>query len=150
MNTGLGWEVGRCLPFSPPLFSAHLSPENLDMMDVIHPPTRPNYFNSHQGNLPPGVIVREGVAGGGGGGEELMGMKNTVKVNHMTTPLHMNQIVVTNLADSPRNSRSSFTVPDIGRSLKNLQSFKDLFVSRKRIAIEPVIREGGWGSSKCV
>ena len=117
------------------------SPESLDMVDIIHPNRQlSNYYTPH--NRPPGTIGVEG--GVAKGGEELMAMKNTVGVNHTTTPLHMNQIVVTNLTDSPRNSRTSFNVPaDIGRSLKNLQTFKDLFVSRKRIAIGPVIREGG-------
>lgn len=52
------------------------------------------------------------------------------------------QVPITNLAISPRNSRSSFTVPDMGKSLRSLHGFKDLFVSRKRIAIGQVLGEG--------
>ena len=60
-------------------------------------------------------------------------------------PKGLTQIAITNLTNSPRNSRNSFTgSSDIGRDLRNLQTFKDLFVSRKRIAIGQVLCEGRW------
>lgn len=129
-------------PHPTPFFG---SPDNLDLADVLRPAANQQqvYYATNHVHHPPNMAVQDG---GVATGEELMTMKTMIAVNHTTTPLHMNQIVVTNLADSPRNSRSSFTVPtDIGRSLKNLQPYKDLFVSRKRIAIGPAIKEGGCG-----
>ena len=60
------------------------------------------------------------------------------------TPTHMTQIPITNLQTSPRNSRSSFTNPasDFNKSIRSLQSFKDLFVDRKRISMGHIIQEG--------
>ena len=78
------------------------------------------------------------------GVEAAAGLPLITGINNPTiTPLHMGQLAITNLPGSPRHSRSSFTMPnEIQKSLRSLHSFKDIFVSRKRIAFGPVITEG--------
>ncbi|XP_064394649.1 tyrosine-protein kinase RYK-like [Halichondria panicea] len=53
---------------------------------------------------------------------------------------------VSDLKSSPRHSHSSISVPPaLNNSLRNLHSFRDLFVHRKRISIGVVLTEGVFG-----
>ena len=57
-------------------------------------------------------------------------------------PRPLSQVPIAPLTNSPRNSRT-FSVPsDLSKSLRSLQSFKDLIVDRKRISIGQVLKEG--------
>ena len=69
------------------------------------------------------------------------------KLQYEMSSAQMTQLHITNLQNSPRNSRSSFTMPpnDLTRSIKSLQSFKELFVDRKRISMGHIIMEGERG-----
>ena len=52
------------------------------------------------------------------------------------------QMPIAPLTNSPRNSRT-FSIPsDLSKSIHSLQSFKVLFVDRKRISIGQVLKEG--------
>ena len=70
-------------------------------------------------------------------------LDNNTLSTRIGTPPQLTHLPITNLSSSPRNSQSSFTMPnDLTRSIRSLQSFKDLFVQRKRISIGIVLREG--------
>lgn len=61
------------------------------------------------------------------------------------TPTSLTHVPITTLTNSPRNSRSFSMPTELTRSVRSLQSFKELLVHRKRIAIGQVLKEGEVG-----
>ena len=134
-----------CLPPSLPLFlslslplSLSHSPNELNLEDVInmtvmdlYPRNGPGGHALHHHHPP---------------GSDVSGPNSNLpaKLQYEMSPGHMTQMHITNLQNSPRNSRSSFTMPpnDLTKSIKSLQSFKELFVDRKRISMGHIIMEG--------
>ena len=58
------------------------------------------------------------------------------------TPTSLTHVPITTLTNSPRNSRSFSMPTELTKSMRSLQSFKELFVHRKRISIGQVLKEG--------